>query len=157
MAQTIAKYLSFLTLIFLLSSCNLSAVYEGNVDVGAEGWAYDQAARFEVDINDSISNHSFFVNIRNDNTYRYSNLFVFLTTQFPNGNVTRDTIEFVLANDAGKWLGKGWGPVKENKVQLKDNLRFPITGTYVFLIQQAMRDDTLKGISDVGLIFEKNQ
>jgi gliding motility-associated lipoprotein GldH len=151
------KYIISLSFLLSLVSCGFQEVYNENVPIDRAEWVYGQAASFSVDITDTVSNHAFYINIRNDNSYRYSNLFVFLTTRFPNGNMTRDTIEFILADDAGRWLGKGWGRVKENKVQLKDNLKFPLKGTYVFMIQQAMREDTLMGITDVGLIFEKNQ
>ena len=78
-------------------------------------------------------------------------------TEFPNGNVSRDTIECMIANDEGKWLGKGWSDIKENNIQLKSGLRFPLTGNYKFLIQQAMRVDTLKGIVDIGLYIIKEE
>lgn len=157
MARTIAKYLSALTILAFMASCNFNDVYNENISIDDSKWIQEKAARFEVNIDDTLANHNFYLNIRADNSYRYSNLFIFMTTTFPNGNMTRDTIEFVLADDSGKWLGKGWGRVKENKVQLKNNLRFPLSGKYVFLIQQGMREDTLVGITDIGLIFERAQ
>lgn len=157
MARIIAKYLTALTIAVSFASCNFNDIYNENVSIDDGKWIQEKVARFEVDIHDTLTSHNFYINIRTDNSYRYSNLFIFMTTTFPNGNMTRDTIEFVLADDSGKWLGKGWGRVKENKVQLKDNLRFPLSGKYVFLIRQGMREDTLTGITDIGLIFEKTQ
>lgn len=157
MSQTITRYIPVLMIMFVMASCSFNDVYNENISITDGIWAQDKAARFEVEITDTLSDYSFYINIRNDNDYRYSNLYVFMKTRFPNGNMTQDTIEFVLADDSGKWLGKGWGRVKENNVKLKDNLRFPLSGKYVFLIQQGMREETLTGITDVGLIFEKNQ
>ena len=157
MARTITRYIPVLIVVFSMVSCSFNDVYNENISIADGIWAHDEAARFEVDIEDTLSDYSFYINIRNDIDYRYSNLYVFMQTRFPNGNLTRDTIEFVLADDSGKWLGKGWGRVKENKVKLKDNLMFPLSGKYVFLIQQGMREESLTGITDVGLIFEKNQ
>jgi gliding motility-associated lipoprotein GldH len=57
----------------------------------------------------------------------------------------------VLADIEGRWLGKGWGAVKENSILISRNMRFPLKGNYEFKIQQAMRVDTLTGISDVGI------
>jgi gliding motility-associated lipoprotein GldH len=78
-------------------------------------------------------------------------LYLFLQTRFPNGNVSRDTLEIVLANAEGKWLGKGWGDIREDHVLLRKQLRFPLGGTYAFSVWQAMRQDTLKGIQDIGI------
>jgi len=136
-------------------SCNPDTVYNNNVTLPTEGWYKHNAIAFNVNINDSIDNHKFSLNIRNSINYRYSNLYLFLITEFPNGNISRDTIECILANNEGKWLGKGWGDIKENVIVLKSALRFPLVGEYKFLVQQAMRVDTLTGINDIGLSIIK--
>ena len=41
-------------------------------------------------------------------------------------------------------------------VPLNENLRFPLTGTYHFEIEQAMREPVLKGISDIGIYIIEN-
>ena len=87
--------------------------------------------------------------------YRYSNLFVFLHTRMPNGNLTHDTIECTLATPEGRWIGKGSGSMRDLRVPLNENLRFPLKGMYHFEIEQAMREPVLKGISDIGLFIEK--
>lgn len=156
MPRQFFKYIGLLSLI-VLASCDFNYTYNKNVDIADGKWFKDEAARFEVLIEDSITQQNFYLNLRNDTKYRFSNLFVFLTTHFPNGNITRDTIECVLADNSGKWLGKGWGNIKENKILLNQNLRFPLTGRYEFFIQQAMRVDTLEGIHSVGLAFEKTE
>ena len=139
----------------IFSSCNFSSIYNENVIIEDAKWYKDEAIRFEVMITDSLSHYNFYLNLRNTTDYRYSNLYVFLMTRFPNGNITRDTIECVLANTKGRWLGKGWGNLKDNNILLKKHLQFPLTGKYVFFVQQAMRVDTLEGIHDVGLQISK--
>lgn len=141
--------------ILFLSSCGFNYTYNETVSINNAKWYKDEVAHFEVMINDSLSNQNFYLSLRNNTDYRYSNLFVFMTTHFPNGNTTRDTIECLLADQSGRWLGKGWGNIKENEILLKSGLRFPLTGKYEFYIQQAMRDDILEGIESVGLIIEK--
>lgn len=153
------KSVSLFVFIAILSavfySCNPNTVYNQNVTLPAEGWYKNNAIAFNVNIHDSLDTYKFVLNIRNSINYRFSNLYIFLTTEFPNGNISRDTIECILANDEGKWLGKGWGDIKENDIVLKSVLRFPLTGNYKFLVQHAMRTDTLTGINDVGLSIIK--
>jgi gliding motility-associated lipoprotein GldH len=148
----------FVTILFavMLSSCNQSIVYDEQVTIQDAKWYKGESARFSVEINDSLTAYNFYLTIRNTTDYRYSNLYVFLLTRFPNGNLSRDTIECMLADKTGMWLGKGWGSIKENTILLKQNLRFPLSGDYQFLIQQAMRVDTLEDITNVGLRIEKD-
>ena len=154
MTRQLTHFILILT-ITLLTSCGLSYTYNEYVDISEAKWFKNEVARFEVSINDTISYQDFYLSVRNDTEYRFSNLFVFLTTHFPNGNVTRDTIECVLADISGKWNGKGWGNIKDNKILLKSDLIFPAKGKYEFFVQQAMREDTLRGIHSVGISIEK--
>ena len=142
--------LSIIALFLSINSCDSNTVYNQNVELPSNGWVSNKAVSFNIDITDSISTHNFGINIRNNTNYRYSNLYLFLLTEFPNGNISRDTIECMLANETGHWLGKGWGDIKENNILLKSGLRFPLTGNYKFLIQQGMRVDTLMGLNDIG-------
>ncbi len=155
MFYSLKKIISLIIISVLMAglfvSCNSNTIFNQNVELPANGWYKNNAVAFNIDIDDSLSNYNFALNLRNTTAYRYSNLYVFLITEFPNGNISRDTIECTLANKEGKWLGKGWGDIKENHIVLKSGLRFPLTGNYRFLIQQAMRVDTLIGIHDVGL------
>ncbi len=151
MRRQISKLFLIPGFLILLYSCNLNSIYNESIAIDEKGWCKDDLARFEVSIDDTIQTYDFYINIRNTTDYLYSNLYVFLNTKFPNNNMSRDTIEFVLADIEGRWLGKGWGAIKENSILISRNMRFPLKGNYEFKIQQAMRVDTLTGISDVGI------
>ena len=153
------KIVSWITALVLMSvmlvSCNTKTVFDQSVQLPSKGWYKNDAVSFNVNISDSLTNYIFGLNIRNTTDYRYSNLYIFLITEFPNGNISQDTIECILANKEGKWIGKGWGNIKENQIILKSGIRFPLAGNYNFIIHQAMRVDTLTGISDMGLNIVK--
>ncbi len=151
------KFFVIAVVVWAFAACSNNSLFFQTVEIPETGWYKDQAARFDVTVDDTLTGYDFYFIVRNDNSYRFSNLFVFLNTRLPNGNKTRDTIELVLADNYGKWLGKGWGAVKENKLLLKKSLRFPLKGKYEFFVQQAMRVDTLKGITDVGLQLTKSE
>lgn len=148
--------LSLLVIVSLLFSCQGNTVYDEVVSVNNGNWDKNEAAHFEVEVKDTAAYYNFYLSVYNTTNYRYSNLYVFLTTEFPNGNKSRDTIECTLADPSGKWLGKGWGNVKESGILLKSGLQFPMSGKYQFFIQQAMRQDTLKDIKRVGIRLEKS-
>ncbi|MBQ8958630.1 MAG: gliding motility lipoprotein GldH [Bacteroidales bacterium] len=147
---------SILLLIFALTvaSCTSSNFNKRMVIPEAE-WRQEERIAFDVDVNDTISGYVFGIGLRHLENYRYSNLFVFLHTRMPNGNLTHDTIECTLATPEGRWIGKGSGSMRDLLVPLNEDLRFPLSGTYHFEIEQAMREPVLKGVSDIGLYIEK--
>ncbi len=49
----------------------------------------------------------------------------------------------------------GLGDKYDNRILFRRNIRFPRTGIYVFEYEQAMRDEPLIGIDDIGLRIEK--
>lgn len=140
---------------FVMSSCSSSMMYDESVVIPEAKWDNKNVPYFDVKVEDTISVYSFALNVRHMENYRYSNLYIFLHTTFPNGNVTHDTIECTLAYPDGSWVGRGSGSMRSDKILLNPNLRFPLDGVYHFEIEQAMRDDILKGIADIGISIEK--
>lgn len=156
--KKILTFITSLLIIITLNSCgDKNVIFDKSVIIPNASWNCQEFPFFEVTIDDTLSNYSFYFNIRHLENYRYSNFYMFLHTTFPNGNQTHDTIECILAYPDGRWVGDGSGSMRNSKILLNDRLRFPLAGDYRFEIEQAMRDTTLKGISDVGLRFEKNE
>lgn len=140
---------------FVMTSCSNKMLYDQSVVINDAEWNSKDIVYFDVTVDDTLSVYSFALNIRHFEDYRYSNLYIFLHTTFPNGNKTRDTIECTLAYPDGRWVGKNSGNLRSDKILLNPNLRFPLNGVYHFEIEQAMRDEVLKGIADVGISVEK--
>ena len=146
--------LATIMVMLAMASCTSNSFNKRTVIPEAE-WRPEDRIAFDVDIDDTLSGYVFGIGLRHLENYRYSNLFVFLHTRMPNGNVTHDTIECTLATPEGRWIGKGSGSMRDLLVPLNEGLRFPLTGTYHFEIEQAMREPVLRGISDIGLYIEK--
>jgi gliding motility-associated lipoprotein GldH len=152
------KYLSvvFFTLLIISSACDTKKVYDSNFTLPADGWKNNSAVVFnDVLISDTTALQNFYIKVRNADDYRYSNFYLFLTTKLPNGKLSRDTIEIKLAGLNGQWLGKGFGHFKDNQVLIRKAMRFPASGKYEFTLEQAMREELLKGIANIGIRIEK--
>lgn len=135
-------------------SCSDSYVYNGYVSIPHEKWHADSVASFRVPIADTLTHYNLYVNLRNTTDYPFQNLYLFIDITAPNGAFVRDTMECMLADDHGKWLGKGKGAIRDNRFLYRQNVRFGATGEYLVTIQQGMRVDELKGVSEVGFRME---
>jgi gliding motility-associated lipoprotein GldH len=136
-------------------SCNNGRYYEENIKIADGSWAVHNNIPFSVVIEDTNAVYNFYVNIRNDVNYPYSNLFLFLRTTFPDKAVAMDTIECLLSSNDGRWLGSGMGSVRFSRFLFQQGVRFRKPGTYLFEFEQAMRIDPLKGIRDIGIRIDK--
>ena len=139
----------------LLFSCDPKGVYEKNIKIPDGIWYRENILHFEVVIEDTIRSHNLYVNVRNTSLYPMSNLYLFIETTAPSGHSVRDTVEVILADPKGKWLGSGLGDIWDLQQLYKQNVRFAQKGKYSFGFMQAMRTEKLPFILDVGLRVEK--
>ncbi|MCK9617373.1 MAG: gliding motility lipoprotein GldH [Lentimicrobiaceae bacterium] len=149
-------FISF-SCVLLLFACTPKPLLDKTANVDEKGWKPDAALQFSVEVTDLTALHNFYVTIRNTTDYKYSNIYLFIQTQFPNQKFSKDTVECLLANANGKWKGKGWGKIKDNRFLVKQDFRFPVKGIYTFYIRQAMRDKELVGIKNLGINIENNK
>jgi gliding motility-associated lipoprotein GldH len=144
-----------MNLVVMMSACNSNAVFDETRPLPQKSWEQNETMIFEVPIRDTLSAYKFYVNVRHSLDYRYSNLYLFIDTHFPDGRYARDTVECRLADPAGKWYGKGITNFRYNQILLRSYLRFPKAGIYRFELEQAMREKELEGIKEIGIRIEK--
>lgn len=134
----------------MLTACDTERIYEENFAVENQVWNAEDIKTFSFEITDTLSPVDLYVNIRTTTDYPYSNLYIFLYSDYPNGYTDKDTLEFILAESDGRWLGENSGTVVENQILIARGGYFSVSGTYTFKIQHAMREDDLPEIMDVG-------
>jgi gliding motility-associated lipoprotein GldH len=151
----------FLILVGLIWSCSKPSFFNKYNSLKDNKWALNQAVTFDVNITDTINPVDAFINLRNNNQYPYSNIYLIVTSRFNHTIFEIDTLEYEMADASGRWLGSGFTDVKENKLVFKTNYVFSKKGTYQFSIKHADRktgqvlgDAFLPGLTDVG--FEIN-
>ena len=134
-------------------SCN--KFYEETQQIEKEEWNYKDSILFNVDIQQTNIPFNVFIDINNKDTYKYSNLYLFISLKSPDNKVIIDTVDVLLADYRGKWYGNEKGDDYEGHYLFKRKIVFPKKGDYIFSIKHGMRDDLLKGISQVGVSIEK--
>jgi gliding motility-associated lipoprotein GldH len=156
MRKESSKYL-FIILIssFLFYSCNNDVVYIKAVAMPAKTWKLTDVPVFSIPITDTLVSNSINFVIRTGTSYPFRNIFLFVSTSSPDGNSRTDTLQYYLADETGKWLGKGFGDIHELKLPFRSNVFFPQKGTYQIKVQHGMRDEDLEGVYDFGLKIER--
>jgi gliding motility-associated lipoprotein GldH len=144
-------------LITSISSCDNKRFFEEFKPLENQTWNANEKISFEVMVEDTLSDYNFFLGIRNYENYRYMNLYLFFDLISPNGEAKRDTLSFYLADKQGKWLGKRAGDIVDNRIWFRAKQKMRSKGIYTFQFEQAMRENQLKGIVDLGLRLEKNK
>ena len=123
-------------------------------------WSSKKIVQFDITTKDSLEQKTMQVSIRHNTTYKYQNIIFLVHHSFKEKKISTDTIEVLLAQDNGKWLGTGKGNIRE----LSRTLQPPKTyenGRHTFSLELAMRDNTtvelenLYGISDISIYLSQ--
>ncbi|MHC5309767.1 gliding motility lipoprotein GldH [Myroides sp. LJL116] len=155
----------FFVVCFLLISCEQDNNVVFDQYHKTQGyWAKEDVKTFVYQVQDTISPSNLFINIRANNNYPYSNLYVIFKMYQPDMTIVVDTLQYQMANAQGELLGDGFTDIKQSKLWLKQDYIFNQSGTYKFTLEQAVRQlgevkgiDQLPGISEVGLRIEKEK
>ncbi|MFY7671853.1 gliding motility lipoprotein GldH [Tenacibaculum sp. MEBiC06402] len=149
-------------LLFILVSCDSKRIYDEYTSIEDGKWKINTPVTYNFEVQDTLAKRNLFINIRNNNDYEYSNLFLITKMSFPDGYQIIDTLEYDMADKNGNFLGKGFSELKENKLFYKEQILFPIQGTYTLDVFHAMRKggevngiDELSGVVNVGFRIEK--
>lgn len=140
----------------VMMSCGESAVYQNSKMLSEEGWPKYKVISFDYDSKDTTGNYRILVDIRNDNNYPFQNFWLFVHTMSPDSVEYSDTLNCVLADNYGKWVGRSSGSMYHVPVEFIHSTPFKKTGTYHFDLVQGMRMDTLPGIKEIGIRIVKD-
>ncbi len=143
-------------------SCDEKRIFDQYQSIDEMGWSARNKVMFDFEVTDTLIKQNLFINLRNNNTYPFSNLFLITKMNFPDGKAVIDTLEYQMTDNFGVFLGQGISEIKENKLFYKEHIVFPLKGKYQISIEQAMRRNGevealkhLKGITEVGFRIEK--
>ena len=147
----------FIFLTIVLSACGPRFEFQGMKPVPVYGWVKDSTFAFELEMSAGSGPFDMNVEIRHAGNYPYSNLFVFLRSDFPDGGYRIDTLDCLLAKPSGEWYGSGLGDLLSLTIPFRKNVQFNQEGTYSVSLGHGMRQDTLEGITDIGMSLYQSQ
>lgn len=118
--------------------------------IDADGWSYGDTVHFNIESPDSVMRGDIAVVVRHTAAYPYSNLW--LEINYPqNDNIVSDSVNIVLADDFGNWLGRGAGlSFQRVDTILRD---VTISTPADITLRHIMRVDRLSDIEQLGVVF----
>jgi len=148
------RLLIFTLMVLGIISCSHREVFFEYHSFANAEWKRSDTAVFNVRIEEKSQPYDVSIELRNNDAYPFSNIWLFVDYKLPGGKSRTDTVTADLADVYGKWYGKGMS-LYNLSIPYETTILFPDTGTYIYSIRQGMRDDPLKGISDIGLKVSK--
>ena len=135
-------------------SCSNNEVFNKSVNLPDSLWNYKDTLTFDFDISETNKTYNVFIQLKNTDNYKYSNLFIFSEINGPKNESIIDTLQCIICDQKGKWFGEKTSNLWYNKLMFRKRIRFPEKGKYKFSFVQAMRNDNLKDIVNFGVIIE---
>lgn len=142
--------LLFVAVLVAFSGCDTNNIADTNQTMPSRNWSYANKVKVVVDIKDSNKLFNIYFKLRHTADYRYANIFVLFNVKSTQKKRNR-RYEFKLAQADGQWNGSGSGNLYTYTFPLLTNFKFPTPGKYELELEQNMRDNPLKEISDVGI------
>ena len=158
----IKPLLSAYICIVFLYTCSNDLIQSSYRDF-ENGWRLNDTVFFKFN---SFSDKKYDIqfHIRNDNNYQYSNLFMIASLKEDNILITKDTLEYLMADKEGNFLGSGYGNIKESFLIWIDEYDFKKESDYLITINHAMRKNQeekglkiLPGVVSLGIKFSEKK
>lgn len=146
---------ALLCLTTVIISCERNVVFTDSKAIPAKTWQIENKPEFLFPVDDTLSGNNIWFSIRTGSSYPFRNIFLFATTDSPDGKSKTDTLQFNLADEKGNWYGKGFGDIHDLMLPFKSNVYFPRKGSYRITVQHGMRVRDLRGVYDFGIRVEK--
>ncbi len=128
-----------------------------SVSINNNVWQINDTILLNAEISELNSYYNIFFNIAAEETFLTENLWLYVSTVSPSGNVANDTLQYFIFDKIGKPYGKKSGELIKNKFAYKSRIRFPEKGIYRFKICHGMRESDLPKIKTFGIDIAKTE
>ena len=154
------RFKILLLLVFLNFSCESKIEFLDYNSID-NVWHKDSVQSFGFELT-STNKYNTYINLRINEEYQFSNIFLITTLKDDLNILSKDTLNFKLADKSGKFLGKKRVNIIENSLIHKENFKLEKNKKYSISIEHAMRIinkvsglENLDGVIDVGYKIEK--
>ena len=139
---------AILALSLLWVGCGPGPVSVASQALDPDGWSATDTVHLKFHVDQPAHRHDLQFGLRHSADYPYSNLYLFVRLDYPNGRTLTDTLECPLAGPSGEWYGEGRHWI-DHRIGYKRGVGFPLAGEYTLQVVHAMRTDPLPGMAEL--------
>jgi gliding motility-associated lipoprotein GldH len=147
---------AFLILLAFAAACGNTYHYDAERELPDGVWPYADSVAFDFTIADTAARYNLYLDLAHADTFSKQNVYLRFHTVFPDGKRASSVLSFDLFNSLGAANGACRGGRCTLQSVLQQNARFAQAGDYRLVVEQWMRQDSLRGIYRVGMMVEKN-
>ncbi len=145
----------FSTLIFAISACGPSYIFDKNKEIANHTWLYKDSVNFEIPIEDISSTYNVILEVTHGEEFGNENAYINVFVKSPDGKRTKNQVSVEMADKTGQWRGNCSNGACSIATILQEGAKFPQKGNYTFTIMQNNRMDSLQLIEKIGLKLQK--
>ncbi len=146
----VVRVLYCFLLLSLLSSCSEEYYFENTISFEKGSWHKTAEFGNTFVVEDTLSRYDLFLDITHDTDYAYQNVYLLVTTLFPNGKQTDQQLPVNFADNKGKWHGDCNGEMCDLRVVLSKSTKFKEAGTYTITFGQYSRMQELPSLHNLA-------
>ena len=153
------RFKTLLVTSFFVFSCesNIEYIQYNSIE---NQWNKDSIQNFVFELADT-KKYNTYINLRINKDYPFSNIFLITTLMDSLSVLSKDTLNFKIADKSGKFLGKKRVNIIENSLIHKEKIELEKNKKYSVSVEHAMRIinkvsglKRLDGVVDVGYKIE---
>lgn len=157
--KEIMRFKILLITSFFVFSCesNIEYIQYNSIE---NQWDKDSIQNFVFELADT-KKYNTYINLRINKDYPFSNIFLITTLMDSLSVLSKDTLNFKIADKSGKFLGKKRVNIIENSLIHKEKIELEKNKKYSVSVEHAMRVinkvsglKSLDGVVDVGYKIE---
>ena len=154
-AQQLKIWMAILVSLVVVS-CGKSPMYSKTHEFQNGVWSSGAMPAFEFDAKDSTKAYDLSFLLRINNEYDFQNIWILMHTDKPDGSFSTDTVNLMLSDERGKWLGKKSGAVYSYQAMFGREHFFKPSGKYKIRMEHAVMETNLRGVLDLSLLVEES-
>lgn len=147
----ISYFFIFCILSLILMGCSGDVLLDKEEKVNESAWTYQDTLVYEFTVEDTTKSVDFMLDVKYKTDFGYENLYTEVTTIFPNGDNTKETLSFELRSAEALDQTKCSGSDCIVPILMLENANFSQKGKHTIKINQYSRVDSLRGVESLRL------
>lgn len=149
MTRKILSCIFIVSVMAVLQSCSSPPIYDQSYSFKNHEWPQTIKPSFKFEIEDTSATYQLDFLLRTTTDYHFSNAWLNISIQFPDGTQLRQPYPLKIADNNG-WLGEKSGTVVENTLSFPNTI-LPKKGKYRVVVEQATPETVLTEVLSISL------